>query len=390
MIYISIIITTYNRKEILRDNLYFYAEYFKSNSDTEVIIADDNSIDGTAEMVRQEFPWVKFIQNKGIRGYSTNLQNAICQSRGEYFINLSDDDRLIEPQYIDDVIHLLKNDIGASMFFARQEIESGTVVARNNYNFKPIYDNISFLKEWFDFRDYIGFSTFIFQKNIFVECNAFTTTLPYVYAPDWTAILKCAILSKKIYFVDKYVYRWKNTNINQISKQHRGNMLLEVFNYISSPYEVNKLALSIGVEDQFINSWNNKEVNYLLEAIKSNYHISKSNELFNKIFQNIKFEKFNNIFIYGGGDAGAELRKFFDKELIKYEIVDDMREIHGYISFENFINKVSSNDLVIIATFKYRLLHLMYKKIRNFCDVEIIDLLQNDQFIFDINGEFSE
>jgi GT2 family glycosyltransferase len=63
----AVVIPTYNRKEHLRAAL---LSAMAQTVPMELIVMDDGSTDGTAEMVRSEFPQVKFEQHKGPNGPS--------------------------------------------------------------------------------------------------------------------------------------------------------------------------------------------------------------------------------------------------------------------------------------------------------------------------------
>lgn len=57
----------------------------------EVFVVDNNSIDGSVEMVRTKFPDVKLIANKDNRGFSKANNQAIEISEGEYILLLNPD-----------------------------------------------------------------------------------------------------------------------------------------------------------------------------------------------------------------------------------------------------------------------------------------------------------
>lgn len=59
--------------------------------ETEVFVVDNNSVDGSVEMVREKFPWVHCIANKGNAGFSKANNQAIRISKGEYVILLNPD-----------------------------------------------------------------------------------------------------------------------------------------------------------------------------------------------------------------------------------------------------------------------------------------------------------
>ena len=82
---LSIIIVSWNVKEILKENL---KSIFQSNSNIsfEVFVVDNNSEDGSAEMVQREFPQVKLIANSENYGFAKANNQAIKKSQGRYVL----------------------------------------------------------------------------------------------------------------------------------------------------------------------------------------------------------------------------------------------------------------------------------------------------------------
>lgn len=84
---LSIIIPTHSRREVLRallDRLLANDEI-----DHEIIVLDDASTDGTAEMLR-DYPSVTAIRNETSQGFDA-LPKAIAKARGEWLFFLDDD-----------------------------------------------------------------------------------------------------------------------------------------------------------------------------------------------------------------------------------------------------------------------------------------------------------
>ena len=65
---LSVIIVNYNVEYFLEQCLHSVRKSVKG-LDVEVIVVDNNSIDGSNEMVRQKFPEVNLIENKDNRGF---------------------------------------------------------------------------------------------------------------------------------------------------------------------------------------------------------------------------------------------------------------------------------------------------------------------------------
>lgn len=90
---LSIIIVSYNVKEKLRKNL---ESIFNSQGDFsfEVFVVDNNSIDGSVEMVEEFFPNISLIKNEKNFGFSIANNMAIKKSKGNFILLLNPDMRL--------------------------------------------------------------------------------------------------------------------------------------------------------------------------------------------------------------------------------------------------------------------------------------------------------
>lgn len=92
---ISVIIVNYNVREFLEQALRSI-ERAASNLKVEVFVVDNNSIDGSVEMVKTRFPDVKLIANENNVGFSTANNQAIRVARGRYLFILNPDTILRE------------------------------------------------------------------------------------------------------------------------------------------------------------------------------------------------------------------------------------------------------------------------------------------------------
>ncbi len=92
---ISIIIVTWNVRELLRANLNrLYS--LTSACTSEIFVVDNHSHDGTAYMVRQQFPNVKLITNNWDAGFAGPNNQALRLAKGKVIILLNPD-MLVEP-----------------------------------------------------------------------------------------------------------------------------------------------------------------------------------------------------------------------------------------------------------------------------------------------------
>nr|BCX00364.1 MAG: hypothetical protein KatS3mg041_0410 [Bacteroidota bacterium] len=98
---ISIIIVTYNVRRFLEQALYSIERAARGLS-VEVFVVDNNSVDGTAEMVRDRFPWVHLIANTENVGFARANNQALRLARARYVLLLNPDTLLQE-----DTLHVM-------------------------------------------------------------------------------------------------------------------------------------------------------------------------------------------------------------------------------------------------------------------------------------------
>ena len=90
---LSIIIVNYNVEYFLEQCLHSVRAAISplGGGGAEVFVVDNNSVDGSVEMVRKKFPEVKLIANKENLGFSKANNQAIRQSAGKYILLLNPD-----------------------------------------------------------------------------------------------------------------------------------------------------------------------------------------------------------------------------------------------------------------------------------------------------------
>lgn len=92
---LSVIIVNYNVSHFLEQCLLSVMSACE-NIDAEVIVVDNNSVDGSVEMVRDKFPGVKLIANEENAGFSKANNQGINVSAGKYVLLLNPD-TVVEP-----------------------------------------------------------------------------------------------------------------------------------------------------------------------------------------------------------------------------------------------------------------------------------------------------
>src|SRR5437667_10630570 len=84
----SVVITTKNRRDELFDAV---SSAISQSVPVEVLVIDDGSTDGTAEMVRTQFPSVRLEQSKMSLGYIVQRNRAAQLASGRFVFSIDDD-----------------------------------------------------------------------------------------------------------------------------------------------------------------------------------------------------------------------------------------------------------------------------------------------------------
>ena len=87
---LSVIIVNYNVKHFLEQCLHSVYKAAKG-LETEIFVVDNNSVDGSAQLIREKFPDLHFIENKENVGFSRANNQAIRKATGEYILLLNPD-----------------------------------------------------------------------------------------------------------------------------------------------------------------------------------------------------------------------------------------------------------------------------------------------------------
>ena len=96
---LSVIIVNYNVKYFLEQCLHSVFKAAEKIS-SEIIVVDNDSVDGSCQMIEERFPEVKLISNKENLGFSKANNQAIRISSGEYILLLNPDTVVEEDSFL--------------------------------------------------------------------------------------------------------------------------------------------------------------------------------------------------------------------------------------------------------------------------------------------------
>ncbi|MFN8607335.1 MAG: glycosyltransferase family A protein [Vulcanimicrobiota bacterium] len=103
----SVIIATYNRRELLLRVLQALSEQTLPASRFEVVVVDDGSSDDTAQaLARLEYPWLRHF-NQSNRGPAAARNLGLKQAQGDWVV-MTDDDTLPQPDWLEQLEHAIQ------------------------------------------------------------------------------------------------------------------------------------------------------------------------------------------------------------------------------------------------------------------------------------------
>ena len=107
----TVLITTKDRKEDLRTAL---TSCMKQTADPEVIVVDDGSTDGTADMVRNEFPSARLHREGTSKGYIAARNLGTKMASGDIVFSIDDDAAFSTPHVVEQTLaDFTRPEIGA-------------------------------------------------------------------------------------------------------------------------------------------------------------------------------------------------------------------------------------------------------------------------------------
>ena len=125
MVDVSIVIVSWNTCEITRKCLLsVYKETDRVSF--EVVLVDNGSTDGSAQMVRDEFPEVILIGNEENRGFAAANNQGIKRARGKYLLLLNSDTVVLD-HAVERVFHFMEAHSKIAVTGCRVLNEDGTL-----------------------------------------------------------------------------------------------------------------------------------------------------------------------------------------------------------------------------------------------------------------------
>jgi GT2 family glycosyltransferase len=158
---VSIVVSNRNGRAFLADCLESLQGSGVPSHSHEIIVADNASSDGSVEMVRTQFPWVRVVAHERDIGFTRSNNIAIREARGRY-VHLLNNDTLVLPGTIDRLIDFMDHrpdaaGVGNRLFYpdGREQFSGRRFPGLRN----AFFGRRSLLSRWFPrsrwYRSYV-------------------------------------------------------------------------------------------------------------------------------------------------------------------------------------------------------------------------------------------
>lgn len=121
---LSIIILNYNTRELLKKCLGSIRRAWKDGFVIEVIVVDNASKDGSAQMIEKEFTEVILVKSKKNLGFSAGNNLGIPKTKGEYVLFLNPD-TVVSPETLGAMLKFMQQNPEVGAATCRVELPSG-------------------------------------------------------------------------------------------------------------------------------------------------------------------------------------------------------------------------------------------------------------------------
>ena len=326
---ISIIVPIYNDNNYLKQCLDSLIN--QTLKKIEIICVNDGSTDNSLEIIMDYINDNRIIIiNKTNSGYGDSLNHGINFVSGKY-IGFVDSDDFVEIDMFESLYKLAKNgniDMVRSDYYLYFNERQKKVVKFNiikdlyNKSFNPIENPNIFLIN-------INMWAEIYKKDLILNNNIKFLPTPGASYQDTSFFFKTLFKAKKIFYINKPFYNYRQTNLNSSINNNNLNKILYIFKEFN---EIEKyLKKSLKFFHQIQKYYNTKKMRSLLWNL---IRVDKKKEyiilLYNEIIEILKtenylkylFNKYENILLSNLVNYGVEFSTDIYINTLSYNILN--------------------------------------------------------------------
>ncbi|MBB6281995.1 glycosyltransferase family 2 protein [Geobacillus subterraneus] len=209
---VSIVMLAWNRKDDVRESLRHIQEI--DYNPLEVIVVDNASTDGTAEMVEEEFPYVQLIkmrENIGIAAYNVGFE----QANGKYIV-IIDDDSFPAKSAIERMVQVFEDDdqLGVVAFDVRNYYSYDEIKDKLDHTDEPVKVKATASNYYMSFN---GAGAGI-RKDLFKKIGYYPEEF-FIYNNEMDCALKIWDAGYRIEFFSNIVSYHKYSPTNRASRR---------------------------------------------------------------------------------------------------------------------------------------------------------------------------
>src|SRR5437870_1280134 len=104
---VSIVTLPFRKNQLIKP--VYDAMFAQTHKDLEVIAVINDSTDGSKEIIARDYPQVRIVESGSNVFFAKGVNLGIKHSTGE-FIQLVNDDLILEPNYIDELLKVFENE----------------------------------------------------------------------------------------------------------------------------------------------------------------------------------------------------------------------------------------------------------------------------------------
>lgn len=317
----------------------------QNNKNTEIIIIDGQSTDGTLDIVKKYKEKIDILVSEKDNGVYDAMNKGIHNASGDVLAFLNSDDWYCE-NVLERVEGIFKNNNGIKMVY-------GDVLLENELATSKRVADDNFLSTLLNFN--ICHQCVFTKKEVFENIGMFNTEYQYAAEYDW--MLRLVLSGVNTYHDNKFYVHYSTGGM---SEQHTEEHSIEAWDSSKRWIQDGEL-LKIA------------EKRYKKNVAKAFWHSvlksfdTKSLEAIKRSLRQKKFD--SDIIIYGAGRFGRELKIILDSISIKVEAFIDknyqeIENIEGIpvISFESYIDKYKDYKAVISPINGYEEIEKMFNR----------------------------
>lgn len=228
---VSAIIPTYNRKHELKNCLRSLLAQTKKPD--EIIVIDDNSSDGTGEMVRKEFPSVRLIKHEKNKGTCAAFNTGIKNAKYEY-VAMFDHDVVLPKTWIEKMVGEIEKDENVAIVSGRHVPPNYKSEETEGKKLVSAYYDCGFNGGANLARKSALLKTDLYSEKFFIYVNEedlaakllnkgykikqYPSIISYHHGESYVAASRKAYFKKRIYFKtrNKFWHVWKHYPLRHV------------------------------------------------------------------------------------------------------------------------------------------------------------------------------